>query len=231
MLEPVNEGVLGLVGGLGVPAATHYYRSMVAALERRGVEPGIVMVHAHMRRGLAYLERGDLDSLASYLAGLIGRMAAAGATVAAIPAVTPHVCAAELERITPIPFVNILDAVAAEVEMRGWKRVALFGTRYTIESRMFGKLPEVDVVSPSASEIDAIHATYLQLANGQGEPGEHHRVLRALAHELRRRESLDAILLAGTDLSLAFNESNTDFPHLDCAGVHLAAIEQALYPV
>ena len=35
---------------------------------------------------------------------------------------------------------------------------------------------------------------------------------------------VDAIVLAGTDLSLIFDETNTDFSHVDCAKIHIQAI-------
>ena len=54
------------------------------------------------------------------------------------------------------------------------------------------------------------------------------RQLRALAHRLIERENLDAIVLAGTDLSFVFNEGNTDFPHVDGVRVHIRAIMDEL---
>ncbi|MEP7366696.1 MAG: aspartate/glutamate racemase family protein [Acidobacteriota bacterium] len=230
MTTAAAPATLGLVGGLGVPATMHYYRHLVRALEQGGREAHIVISHAKMQRGLDYLLTGDLDALAAYLVSFIRAMAAAGATVAAIPAVTPHICAAQLADVSPIPFVNILDVIAAEVRRRGLARVALLGTRYTIESALFGQLSDVETILPKPDEIDRIHTTYLQIANGQGDANQHRGLLGAIAAELCRRESLDAILLAGTDLSLIFNAANTDFPNLDCAAVHLAAIERALYP-
>jgi len=52
--------------------------------------------------------------------------------------------------------------------------------------------------------------------------------LRSIAHILVEREGIDAILLAGTELALIFNEGNLDFPHVDCARVHLDAIMREL---
>jgi aspartate racemase len=43
-------------------------------------------------------------------------------------------------------------------------------------------------------------------------------------HSLIRREKLDGIVLAGTDLAFVFNPTNTDFPHVDGARVHVEAI-------
>jgi aspartate racemase len=45
-------------------------------------------------------------------------------------------------------------------------------------------------------------------------------ILSAIAKEL----PVDAIVLAGTDLAMIFNETNTDFPHVDCAKVHIQAL-------
>lgn len=76
--------------------------------------------------------------------------------------------------------------------------------------------------------MDLIHEIYFRLATtGQGS-AEDHGALTQLAHQLIGRHRLDAILLAGTDLSVIFNSSNTEFPYLDCAQVHIAAIMRRL---
>ena len=220
---------LGLVGGVGVGAAVHYYRELSKAHEARKAVFDVVMVNADMRRGVQFVERHDLRGLADYLASLVARMKCAGAELAAIPAVTPHICIREMIEVSPLPLVNLLDAVAEEVRARQLRRVAVFGTRFVVETGLFGALSPIEVVQPRADEIDFIHKTYFDLAfSGIGTP-EHRAGLTKLAHELCRRDGAEAILLAGTDLALIFNETNTDFPHVDCAQVHLRAIERALF--
>jgi aspartate/glutamate racemase len=59
---------------------------------------------------------------------------------------------------------------------------------------------------------------------------EMHERLTELAQTLMSRDGVEAILLAGTDLTLLFNESNTRFPAIDCAALHLSAIEKAALP-
>jgi aspartate/glutamate racemase len=58
----------------------------------------------------------------------------------------------------------------------------------------------------------------------EGGSEEQHRNLTALAHTLLKRDGVDPIILAGNDLALLFNETNTDFPSIDCAALHLQAI-------
>jgi aspartate racemase len=48
--------------------------------------------------------------------------------------------------------------------------------------------------------------------------------LRELAWILQRRDRVEAIVLAGTDLNLVFNEANAGFPAVDCAAAHMEAI-------
>jgi aspartate/glutamate racemase len=48
--------------------------------------------------------------------------------------------------------------------------------------------------------------------------------LRQIAHTILERDKVEAIILAGTELSLLFNEANTDFPHIDAARLHVSAI-------
>jgi aspartate racemase len=102
--------------------------------------------------------------------------------------------------------------------------VAIFGTRFTIETGMFGSLGEVEVVKPQPAEIDAIHASYFKLASDGAGSEELHAKLTALAHTLCARDGVEAIVFAGTDLALTFNESNTDFPYIDCSRVHIREI-------
>ena len=219
---------LGLVGGLGVGATVHYYRELAKAHAARGSVLDIVMVHADMAQVLNDAAAGNTAELASYLAELIARMERAGAQMAAIPAVTPHICAPELVQLSPIPIVSLTEVIAEEIRARKFQRVALFGTRFTIESKMFGQLAGVDVVLPPPQEISVIHETYLDIANTQRASERQYRELRQLAFKLIDRDGVDAIILAGTDLSLVFNESNTDFPHIDGARVHVDTIMREL---
>jgi aspartate racemase len=184
----------------------------------------LAMVHADMARMVRWAETGDAKSMGQYVGGLIERLRAAGAKFAALPAVTPHLCISELLSISPVPLVNLLDVVNDSVRSRGFRRVALFGTRFTVDSAMFGALTGVEVVRPRPGEVDYIHKTYFQLASTGVGGNSERQGLTDLAETLIRRDGLDAIILAGTDLALIFDESNISFPHVDCARVHLDEI-------
>src|ERR1700734_2814750 len=126
---------LGLIGGLGPGATIHYYRELVKAKAGE-----MLIVHADQDRVLGDVQRGDRVGLAQYFARLIDRLARGGAEGAAVSGLTPHICIRELVKISPLPLVNIIEEVGAEIRSRGYQRIALFGTRFVVESRMFGML-------------------------------------------------------------------------------------------
>jgi aspartate racemase len=219
--------MIGLVGGLGVGAATHYYRELAAAHDAAGRTLELAMVHAQMSRIFEHSSTGDRAGLAQYLAGILSQLKAAGATIGVIPAVTPHIASGQLAPIAAIPLVDMIEVVANELARLGLKRVSLFGTRFVVESDLFGRLPAVSIARPRPDEITFVHDTYTQLAR-TGVPGPDARErLIDLAKTLAGRDGAEAIVLAGTDLSLIFDDTNTPFPHLDCARAHIQAIMRA----
>ena len=53
---------------------------------------------------------------------------------------------------------------------------------------------------------------------------EQRSIFRAVSHRLLGKQSVEAIVLGGTDHAVAFNEQTADFPLIDCAGIHADAI-------
>ena len=219
---------VGIVGGLGVGATVDYYTRISAACRNRNLVPDLAIVHADVDRGQGYVREGRLDELAAYLASFIDRLKAAGATAAVLPAVTPHIC---LDRLTPLlslPLISIFDAIGRETARRGLKRVALFGTTFTMEGSLWGRLPGVEIVKPRPDEIAFVGKAYQRLLDTQRGNDAETESLRRLATELQRRDGVEAILLAGTDLAVIFDERTAGFPCIDCARVHIDMIVERL---
>ncbi|MBM3650830.1 MAG: aspartate/glutamate racemase family protein, partial [Alphaproteobacteria bacterium] len=151
---------VGIVGGLGVGATVDYYRRITAACKARGIMPDLMFVHADVDRGQGYVRDGKLEALADYLAGFIERLGRAGAQAAELPAVTPHICVAELTPKLRLPLIDIVDAIGAELGRRKLRRVALFGTTFTMEGSLWGQLTGVDIVKPRPEEIAFVGRTY-----------------------------------------------------------------------
>jgi aspartate racemase len=214
----------GLIGGLGVGAAMLYYSRIAEACAARGYVPRITMAHAHAPNALALVTAGKIDELADYLSGFATTLENAGAVFIAIPAVTPHICEEKLKQRLKVPLLSMLETTARGLRARRLRRISLFGTRFTIEERFFGALEEFDIVNPHAAEIDEIHRVYLELAQKGKTSAANVDAVKSIAREICRRDGVEAVLIAGTDFNLVFDEETAGFPAFDCAAAHIDAI-------
>jgi aspartate racemase len=218
---------VGIVGGLGVGATVHYYEKIAAACNARGVVPDLVIAHADVDYGQSLVRENKLEALAAYLAGFIERMARAGAQAAAIPAVTPHICIKELAPRLAIPLINIVDVLSSELRRRRIRHIALFGSVFTVLGSLWGQLGGIEIAKPQADEIAFIGQAYQRILDGRSDAGDADG-LRRIAAELKRRDGVETILLAGTDLAVMFDEATAGFPCLDVARLHIDAIVEKL---
>jgi aspartate racemase len=226
--DSLGRPSVGLIGGLAVGATIYYYQTIVDACQARGFSPKLLIAHADVERVLQLIGANELEQLAEYFLGFVDRLENAGVKAVAIGAVAPHLCFPNLLAKTRMPLISLVTETRREIEARGFGRVTLFGNRASMETKLFGRLEGIDVVLPSADEITFVHETYTAIARvRQGTP-EQVSSLRDLAQTLISRDSLDAVVFAGTDLSVVFNETNTNFPAIDCARVHVDAIVRAL---
>jgi aspartate racemase len=228
MTFTTSKRCLGLLGGLGPAATVHYYNQILAAFSKRGITPRLVMSHAEANVVRDRVGSGDIAGLAAYLAEHVRTLAKAGADFAAIPAIAPHICASELVRQIPIPLIDPIPALGVELRERGLRRIGMLGSRWALESRFFGRLPEIDIVPLGAAETTEVHDIYMAMvANASVSPPQVER-LRTIARNAIAREKLQAVALAGTDLAVAFDESTAGFPAIDCARVHIDALVDAM---
>ena len=221
---------VGLIGGLAVGATIYYYQTIVDACQVRGFSLKLLIAHADVEHVLKLVGANQPEELAEYFLGFVESLEAAGVKAVAIGAVAPHICFPNLRTKTRMPLVGLVTETRREIEARGFGRVTLFGNRASMETKLFNGLEGIEVVLPNTDEITFIHETYTAIARARQGTPEQVSGLRELAKTLIARDSLDAVVLAGTDLSVVFNETNTDFPAIDCARIHVDAIVRALEP-
>jgi len=215
--------LVGLIGGLGPAATVHYYKRLLAEAERLAVPLRLFINHADVERVLALAGRDEREALADYLAARAGELERAGAAVLAVGAVTPHLCAAELKPRLRARFVDLIDALSMELERQGLERVVVLGTRTVMQTRLFGRVSQA-APAPAAAVMDRIHELYVSIVrNGDADPATT-ATLAEIAHDLLGQNRAQAVVLAGTELSLAPRDGWGDLPILDCAQIHVRAI-------
>ena len=224
---------IGLVGGLGPESTIDYYRRILAAWEHvePGTSPPIVIDSLDVQVGLRLAER-DRPALTEYLLASLARLARAGADFVAMTANTAHVVFDELAARTPVPLLSIVDPCAEEARRRGLRRLAILGTRFTMEASFYPAACArrgIEVIAPVDADRAWVHARYIgELLRGEFRDDTRTGFL-ALVRKLREQEGIDGVIFAGTELPLLLPSPEiAGLPSLDSTGLHVAAIVDRL---
>jgi aspartate racemase len=215
---------IGLIGGIGPAATEFYYRGLIDRHTSSNTTLDLTIVHADVREMSRNLAKRDARKQAEIFAALVGRLSAAGAGIAAVTSMGGHFCIRELEAMSPLPLLNAIPEVAAEIKRRKLKTVGMLGTRMVMETRLYGAISSAAVVVPEGDALDEVHKNYAEMATAGRVTDAQRRVFFAAGEKLCREQGAEVVLLGGTDLFLAFQGHDCGFPVLDCADVHVEAI-------
>jgi aspartate racemase len=214
---------IGLIGGIGPAATDYYYRGLIEGHAAAGRRLELTIAHADARELVANLADNRRQAQAAAFLPLVRRLQAAGAQAVAVTSMGGHFCIGELEAQSPLPVVNVLDALDAAIAARPLATVGLIGTRMVMDTRAYGRIAAAQVLLPDEPEREAVHRAYVEMAvPGRVTPPQR-AVFFAAGRALTARGA-EAIILGGTDLFLAFDGEAPGFATIDCARVHVAAI-------
>jgi aspartate racemase len=226
--------ILGIIGGLGPESTVEYYQNIIALYRERqrdGSYPEFIINSVDLKKGLDFMAEGNLTGMADYLLEEIGKLARAGANFGLISANTPHIVFDELAPKSPIPLISIVEATCAAAKARGLKKLALFGTRFTMQGTFYPKVfshEGIELVMPDTNEQDYLHDKYLnELVPGEF-LSETRAGLLAIVDRMKAKSKIDGVILAGTELPLILRESShKGVPFLDTTKIHCqAAVEE-----
>lgn len=226
---------LGMVGGLGPESTIEYYRFILEGYRARvpdGSAPHLLIDSLDVNRAIALLNANDLVGLTNYISAAIDRLVRAGAEIALIAANTPHLVFDEVQAHAPIPLLSIVQAACDHARGRGLRRLGLLGTGFTMRARFYPDVfarAGVELITPRADEQAFIHEKYIhELLKNQFLP-ETRTALLAIIDRMRKDDSIEALLLAGTELPLLLRGAEPEgLAFLDTTLIHVNAAVDAI---
>lgn len=211
---------IGLIGGIGPAATVVYYQRLCARLRELGHPLELTIVQADVNTLIANNLADRRDEQAAVYARLIDQLKAAGAECVAITSLGGHFCFEETKRIASLPLVSAVEPLDAFFVSQGVECVGLLGTRVVMRTRLYGLLEHTRAVACD-DDIETLGQAYQDVAVS----GVCTDVQRALFFDAGRRmvqeQGADAIVLAGTDLGLAFYGRDTGYRVIDALDVHV----------
>ncbi len=221
---------IGLVGGIGPASTVEYYLGIIkkCRIEQRGnVYPEIVIDSVNMLSHDKVLAENDYDKLAHYLLRSLSNLKAAGAELAAITANTEHIVWNMVHSKFPLPVISIVEATIREIKRKGFKNVLVFGTMFTLKSRLYENALNkqgITAIIPSGNDISTIDSLiYPNMENGIIIPADKQKLVK-MAEKYISEKNADSILLGCTELPLAITYCDVSVPILNTTEIHINEI-------
>ena len=227
---------LGIIGGLGPESTIDYYQRIVALYRERtgdGSYPEFIINSVNLKKGLDFMAANNLAGMADYLLEGIGKLARAGANFGLIAANTPHIVFDDVAPKSPIPLISIVEATCAAAKTQNLKRLALLGTRYTMQATFYSKVfsrEGIELLVPEPNDQDYIHDKYMnELVPGKFLPATRAGLL-AIVDRMGAKSDIDGVILAGTELPLILRDpDHNGIPFLVTTKIHVeAAVDEML---
>jgi aspartate racemase len=221
----------GIIGGIGPESTIDYYRLIVAGYRERkrdGSYPSLVINSIDLQKILTLIGADRLAELSDYLAYEIQKLARAGADFGLLASNTPHRVFDELQRLSPIPLISIVEITREAAVKLGLKRLGLLGTRFTMQADFYPDVMRkagIAVVAPAPREQDYIHDVYMnELLNSNFRPESRAGIL-AIVGRLKTEEKIDGVVLGGTELPLLLRDvEDQGVPFLDTTKLHVEQV-------
>jgi aspartate racemase len=219
-----------MLGGLGPESTVEYYETIIRLYRARagdGSYPQFIINSVNLKAGLDLITANDLAGAAKFLVKEMQKLVAAGADFGLISANTPHIVFDEVQAAVPIPLISIVEAACAVVKKRGLRRLALFGTCFTMQGTFYPRVfarEGIELVIPEAEDQAYIHDKYMnELVVGKF-ASETRTGLLAIVDRLAAQKNIDGIILAGTELPLILRDADHNgVPLLDTMRIHAEA--------
>jgi aspartate racemase len=210
---------IGIVGCSAEGAALCYRTICIegAGLLGPHAHPEVSM-HTHsLADYVARLEQGDLQGIGELMLSSANKLARCGADFVICPDNTIHQALPYIEQSLPVPWLHIADAVAQEAMAKGYRRLALTGTRWLVESNVY---PEklgrhgIECIRPQADEREEISRIIMdELVRGVFRPEAVATFQRVI--DRMQSEGCDAVVLGCTEIPLILDDRNSPLPTLD----------------
>ena len=227
---------IGLLGGMSWESTVTYYQIVNEVVKER-------LGGLHSAKCILYsvefdeIERcqssGNWERSAGILAGAAQALERAGADFLLICTNTMHKVYAPIQRAVSIPVLHIADLTLTALQARGLHRVALLGTKYTMEQDFYKQRlldGGLEVLIPDESDRQDINRVIFdELCQGIAAPDSRQLFLRIL--DKLKAAGAEGAILGCTEIGLLIGPGDTDLPLFDTTRIHAqAAAELALAP-
>ena len=226
---------IGLIGGMSWESTAVYYQLLNQGVNARlgGLHSVNCLLYSLDFQAIETLQRqGNWLAAGEQLAIAAEKLQRSGAECILVCSNTMHKVIDAVTAGITIPLIHIADVTVKAVLHAGVKRVALLGTRFTMEEKFFiDRLQEnsgLQVSVPLAEEREMIdRVIFSELCHGKVLPSS----MQQYADVVKRMadEGVEGVVLGCTEIGMLLKPADVVMPLFDTTSIHVdAALDWAL---
>ena len=219
---------IGIIGGLTWLSTADYYRLINQQINEKlgGVEAGKIIIYSVNFAEIKVLtENNNWDGIAAIMIEVARKLESAGADFILIGANTMHKIADEVQAAIKIPLIHIAEETASVIESKGLQKVALLGTKYTMQLDFYTKklaAKGIETIIPGEADIAYINnAIYTEMGKGIFLPETKDRFIQII--DKLQHAGAEAVILGCTEIPILIKQEDVDLPVLDTTAIHVDA--------
>lgn len=216
---------IGLIGGMSWESTALYYKLINERVRGRlgKLHSAPLLMYSYDFQEIKEMQyAGRWQEAASSLAEVARRLESAGARAIVLCTNTMHKLAPDIMSNLTIPFIHIGDATAERIRAKGYRRVGLLGTRFTMEEDFYIdrlRAHDLDLLIPPADErADVNRIIYDELCLGIASAPSRRRYQDVMAALVA--SGAECIVLGCTEITMLVGAGDTTVETFDTTAIH-----------
>lgn len=216
---------IGLIGGMSWESTALYYKLINERVrDRMGkLHSAPLLLYSYDFEEIKQMQyAGRWSEAAASLAEVARRLESAGARAIVLCTNTMHKLAPEIVSGVTIPFIHLGDATAQRIRAKGYRRVGLLGTRFTMEEDFYIdrlRAHDLDVlVPPPEARADVNRIIYDELCLGIVADASRRRYQDVMAALVAA--GAECIILGCTEITMLVGPDDTSVETFDTTAIH-----------
>jgi aspartate racemase len=226
---------IGLIGGMSWESSVDYYR--IINEETRNILGG-----SHSSKCLMYSfdfheieelqNKNSWEELTEEMVLQADNLKKAGADFIVICTNTMHIMAPDIEKRTGLKVLHIADVTGEEIKRKSIGKVALLGTKFTMEGSFYKKVLKdkhnIDVVIPNDEDREVIHnIIYNELVRGIIKDDSRQKYIKIIDKLIDK--GAEGVVLGCTEIPLLIKQKDVSIPIFNTTEIHSkAAVRYAI---
>ncbi len=217
---------IGLIGGMSWESSRLYYElinKQVKTVLGGFHSAKSVMISVDFDEIAKLQSKNDWESLNQLMVIAAKQLENAGADMVLVCANTMHLCSKAIIKNSSLPFVHIAEATGEAIKENSLKKVALLGTKFTMEKDFYKDILTndfgIEVLIPDLKSRDLVHdIIYKELVLGKINNASKEIYLKIINDLIS--QGAEGIILGCTEIPLLISEEDVRVPIFNTAKIH-----------